>query len=227
MNTGIPNPREDDAGELRRSDGCRVKQARVDKVVRRNRIAAKGRFLELGCGAGNITLYMAGKGFDAYGMDIVPAAIEGAESKRLDVGSSAHFRVGDATDLCCYPDGFFDLVYDGDCLWMIMGVNRRKCLRGVFRILKPGGVFMARARRVNDQVTERCRISTHVYFDPQQRISVIDDVPMYYFSMEREFKQEFSDAGFEIRYFESNPRSDGDEPFVAGDMLLDAVKPLA
>ena len=212
------------AGKAGWTDDYDWKRRNVDEVVARNRVPARSRFLELGCGAGNITLDMAGKGFEAYGVDVVPQAIEWAREKMGQSSLRADFRVGNVTDLSSYPDDFFDLVYDGDCLWMVIGADRRPCLRAVFRILRPGGVFFARAHLVNEQVKERHYVTPHVYFDPERRVSTIDDVPMYYFSSESEFKREVMEAGFEIRRLEKTPRKEGDDPFVAGGMFLDAVK---
>jgi len=202
------------------------KQDNIERVLARNRVQPNGRFLELGCGAGNMTLYMAGKGFEAYGVDVVPQAIEWAREKMRESNLLADFRAGSVADLSPYPDDFFDVVYDGDCLWMVIGPDRKACMAGVFRILKPGGLFFARAHLVNDRITERFHITPNVYFDPVRRVSTMDEVPMYYFSKEDEFRSEITEAGFVIRLFETTPAEGQDEPFMAGDMSVDAVKPM-
>jgi len=56
----------------------REKEAVIEKLLARYNMPEGGRFLDLGCGAGNITLFMANKGFEAYGVDAVPEAIEWA-----------------------------------------------------------------------------------------------------------------------------------------------------
>ena len=52
------------------------KRWRVDRMLAKPGVPQSGTFLELGCGAGNITLYVAAKGFEAYGIDMTPQAIE-------------------------------------------------------------------------------------------------------------------------------------------------------
>jgi SAM-dependent methyltransferase len=47
--------------------------------------------------------------------------------------------------LAPYEDDFFDVAFDGDCPWMVIGDHRTERLANVFRILKPGGIFFAQA----------------------------------------------------------------------------------
>src|SRR5262245_25529918 len=59
----------------------------------------KGKVLDLGCGTGENTLFLAGKGLEVTGLDRVPAAIEQAKAKAQERGLSATFVVGDALNL--------------------------------------------------------------------------------------------------------------------------------
>jgi len=60
-----------------------------------------GSLLDLGCGTGDNVLEMADQGHDAWGIDIVPAAIQQAEAKMhlRGLDGQAHFLVGDALEL--------------------------------------------------------------------------------------------------------------------------------
>jgi len=62
-------------------DSYKTKFARIENFLARHNMPRNSRFLELGCGAGNITLFMAEKGFEAYGIDIVPEAVTWAKEK--------------------------------------------------------------------------------------------------------------------------------------------------
>lgn len=70
-----------------------------------------GRALDIGCGRGQFTPELARHGWEAVGLDFVPAAIEAAREKNAD---DVTYVVGDATDLS--PDlGTFDLFLDIGC----------------------------------------------------------------------------------------------------------------
>ncbi|MEV6596387.1 class I SAM-dependent methyltransferase [Actinoplanes sp. NPDC051346] len=55
-----------------------------------------GRALDVGCGRGQFTPELAGRGWDATGIDYAPAAIEAARSKGVE---GVTYVVGDVADL--------------------------------------------------------------------------------------------------------------------------------
>jgi ubiquinone/menaquinone biosynthesis C-methylase UbiE len=207
-------------------DSYKTKVARVEKFLARHDVPRNGRFLELGCGAGNVTLFMAEKGFAAYGIDIVPEAITWAEEKMRKSSASADFRVGNVVDLKSYSDGFFDFVFDGETLHCIIGEDRKPCLASVFRVLKPGGLFLVGANLVNEKVSKRVDLDPGCYFDPQDQCLYHNDgVPYYYLSREKEFLKEIQGAGFQIIRSEKTPKISEYEAIHAGWLWVDAIKP--
>src|SRR4030042_2073743 len=68
------------------------KQAAIEKVLKIHPFPKNAKFLELGCGNGNITLFLGEKGFRAYGIDIVPEAISWAEEKKKSYSLGRGFR---------------------------------------------------------------------------------------------------------------------------------------
>ena len=86
----------------------KAKMVRIEKVLARYDVPKNGRFLELGCGAGNITLFMAEKGFEAYGIDMSPEAIAWAKEKMRGSSVIVDFCVGNVVDLKLYSDRSFD-----------------------------------------------------------------------------------------------------------------------
>ena len=58
-----------------------------------------GRALDIGCGTGTNTLYLARQGWDAAGVDYVPGAIATARSRAAASGSAARFTTADVTRL--------------------------------------------------------------------------------------------------------------------------------
>jgi ubiquinone/menaquinone biosynthesis C-methylase UbiE len=206
-------------------ESYKTKVARVENFLARHNMPGNSRFLELGCGAGNITLFMAEKGFEAYGIDIVPEAITWAEEKMGKSSVNADFRVGNIVDLKSYSDGFFDFVFDGETLHCIIGEDRETCLASVFRVLKQGGLFLVGANLVNEKVNKCVDSGPGCYFDPQNRCLYHNGVPYYYLSRENEFLKEIQGAGFQIVYSEKTPKIPEYEAIHAGWLWVDAVKP--
>jgi len=214
-------------------DGSYDHKARsFDRIVAAYNIPKGARILELGCGAGNTALCIAGKGFDAYGIDISPEGIKWAKENAQRRHLEAHFRVGSVIDLQPFEDEFFDMVFDGDCLWMVLGADRPACFASIFRKLKPGGIVYAQAHVVRDGFRKRYDIAPGAYFDPVRLVSTIRDVPIYQFSTESGFRKEIEDAEFEILcsgnvdYDQEADSAAGDHmPFLAGSVFVDARKP--
>jgi len=101
-----------------------------------------GSVVEGGTGGGRLLLALKARGFrQLAGFDFVPAMIEVA--KERDAGRQIDFRVQDATCLD-YPDAAFDqAVYFQQLLSVLHGDEaRRRALRELHRILKPGGVAL-------------------------------------------------------------------------------------
>ena len=65
------------------ADSYQLKQNRITAALSEHHVPTPATFLELGCGAGNIALWMASRGFSAFGVDLVPGAIHADKAKRL------------------------------------------------------------------------------------------------------------------------------------------------
>src|SRR3954468_2730185 len=66
----------------------------------RYRDELRGRMLEIGCGAGRVTSYLADLADDLHGLDISPRMVATARGRV----PSATFQVGDMTDLSPFAD---------------------------------------------------------------------------------------------------------------------------
>jgi SAM-dependent methyltransferase len=73
-----------------------------------------GRALDLGCGRGQYTPELARRGWEAVGIDYVPAAIEAAAAKSRGVDGLSYV-VGDVTRLPSARLGTFDFFLDIGC----------------------------------------------------------------------------------------------------------------
>lgn len=72
------------------------------------------RALELGCGTGTNSVWLAQQGFEVTGVDGAPLAVEQAESRAQAAGVQVQFLVADVLDL---PelDGPFEFFFDRGC----------------------------------------------------------------------------------------------------------------
>ncbi len=93
--------------------------------------------LELGCGAGEASIYLAKKGADVTATDLSGGMLKVVErlAKKHDVSVKTHKTDADQID---FPDGTFDIVYAAN---LLHHVDIGKTLDEACRVLKPGGIF--------------------------------------------------------------------------------------
>ena len=97
-----------------------------------------GRALDLGCGRGQYTPELARRGWQAIGIDYVPAAIEAAKRRDAD---GAMYVVGDVTDLPAEL-GTFDFFLDIGCFQGLDDTQRRAEAQGVTALAKPEATML-------------------------------------------------------------------------------------
>ncbi len=96
------------------------------------KLPQKTRLLELGCGPGNLSEYMANKGFDTTGADKSERMIKRAEAR----GSNVGFVIANAYDLP-FSDQSFDAVVSASLINVVP--EPEKMLAEIHRVLKPEG----------------------------------------------------------------------------------------
>ena len=113
----------------------------------------KGRYddlnkvLDVGCGSGRNLPYFLRNGYEVFGVDTSPQAIETVKQLSAELGpnnSLENFMVCEAESLP-YDDATFDLVICSAVLHFARNEqNFYDMLSSIFRVLKPGGYFFAR-----------------------------------------------------------------------------------
>lgn len=103
-----------------------------------------GKLVDLGCGEGRDTLYLAARGADVLGVDISRAALDKGRARAAQAGlHNVRFVEADVIYLRNLEDGSFDTALNMGCLHMLTEVEHRAGhIRRVFDILKPGGYFL-------------------------------------------------------------------------------------
>jgi ubiquinone/menaquinone biosynthesis C-methylase UbiE len=98
--------------------------------------------LEVGCGVGNNIIPIGKLGFEAYGIDISDYAILESKKRSLQENVRIELTSGSIEKLP-YESNFFSFVIDRSVLTCTSPEIITKSLNEIFRVLKPGGFFMA------------------------------------------------------------------------------------
>jgi len=154
-------------------------------------IPRSGRLLELGCGAGNLSIELAKRGYEVFGVDFAESAVTWARDNARHAQVSIDFRLADVTNLSLFATGFFDLVYDGNCVHCLIGESREKAFREAFRVLRPGGIFF---------VSSLCASGSSfpAHFNAESGILFEGSTPYRYIPTPELLEGELSGAGFKV-----------------------------
>jgi ubiquinone/menaquinone biosynthesis C-methylase UbiE len=117
-----------------------VMRLEAGKLKKMSGVDSLGAVLEIGCGEGqgtkNILRLFNPK--SVYAFDLDPKML--ARAKRRVKDSRVTFAQGDAAKLTFAKDKTYDAVFDFGIIHHIP--NWQDCLREVYRVLKPGGLFI-------------------------------------------------------------------------------------
>jgi Cyclopropane fatty acid synthase and related methyltransferases len=100
-----------------------------------------GRALDLGCGTGTNSFYLARHGWEVVGVDFSVVAIRRARRRARRMNLPVRFYRADVTDLG-FLTGPFDLALDIGCLHGIPPEGRMRYAAEVGRLVRPGGLYM-------------------------------------------------------------------------------------
>ena len=101
---------------------------------------ARGRALDLGCGAGLFSAWLARQGMGVTGIDLFPEAIAMARATAVKQGVEVELVCGDLFTFA--PAAPFDLVLDSGCLHALVGGDLDLYKAQLLRLLAPGGTFV-------------------------------------------------------------------------------------
>ena len=98
--------------------------------------------IDIGCGEGFYSIYLASKGFDVTGIDISKRAIQYAKENAVSRGVNVHFVTMDIADLEQLNEKF-DFVLEWGLMHQIMPSQRRKYVEDVVGLLNKDGKYLS------------------------------------------------------------------------------------
>jgi len=131
----------------------------------KGRIAPGMRILDSGCGGGRNLVYLLREGYEVYASDLDAHAV--ASVRALAPGlPDTNFRV-EATEDMSFEDGCADVVISNTVLHFARDdAHFEAMLRGLWRVLKPGGLFFARLGSTIGMENQVRRIEGRRYWSP-------------------------------------------------------------
>ena len=137
--------------------------------------------IDLGCGAGNYAIYLAGKGFDVTGVDISPTAIEIAKVHARMKGVKCEFITADVLGNLREIEVPFEFAYDWALLHHLFPENRKQYVENIHRILRKKAKYLS-----------ICFSEQETAFDGSGKYRTTSLGTTLYFSSEDELRDLFS-----------------------------------
>lgn len=113
-----------------------------------------GLALDLGCGTGMKSIFLAEKGFDVTGVDISKTAIGHAEENASNAKVKVEFITADATDLSFLGDKKFDFILDWANLHGIPQEEREKYINEIVKHAEENSKLLLRCFSKKDTEDE-------------------------------------------------------------------------
>jgi len=197
----------------------------LPKVKRASRIFKENNYekiLDLGCGTGKHSIFLAKKGFSVYATDLSMTGIEIARQKAESLGlKNIHFKQHDMKRIP-FANSFFDAVV---CTWTIYHGTLKEIqitISEIYRVLKPNGTVLTDFLSVADSTYGLGReVDRNTFLGAKDQE---EDVPHHY-STREELVQLFS--GFRqlrIRATTKSYLNDRGEKRISKNYNVQAIK---
>ena len=122
-------------------------QGNMPEIVKTFKKNGVKKVLDLGCGSGRHTVYLAKNGFEVYGIDIAPIGIKMTRDWLKKEKARANLKIGSIYKKLPYPNNFFDAVVSTQTIHHEKIENIRKAILEVERVVKPKGLIFMSVRK--------------------------------------------------------------------------------
>lgn len=126
----------------------------LPKIIKASKLFKKQKYskiLDLGCGTGRHTIYLAQQGFSVYATDISKTGIEilkkNAKAKNL---KNIYYKVHDMTKIP-YENAFFDGIICVFAMGHGLLSDAKNTINEMFRVLKPEGTVITEFMSIKDK----------------------------------------------------------------------------
>jgi SAM-dependent methyltransferase len=132
--------------------------------------------VDLGCGAGNYAVWLAGRGFQMTGVDISPEAIRLAERLASSRGVACRFVVADIAADVEKLEACFDFAYDWEVVHHVFPQHRRRYIASVHRLLRQEARYLSVSFSEDDPAFggmgkyRTTPLGTTLYFSSEQEL---------------------------------------------------------
>lgn len=99
-----------------------------------------GRALDIGCGAGNYSLYMAQRDYAVTAIDFMPQAVAMVKQRAAEAGLAIQAEQADIKTWSAAEP--FDVILDVGCLHSLAPRDRQAYVMQINKLLAPGGDFI-------------------------------------------------------------------------------------
>jgi len=108
------------------------------------------RTLDIGCGTGNYSLYLASQGFEVTGLDVSESAIRTARAKAAQKGADITFAVADMRGDVSHVAGGFEFALEWMIMHHILPDERQGYLKNLLALLSDGALYLSTSFSAED-----------------------------------------------------------------------------
>lgn len=133
-------------------------EEQLDKIFKQIQLSGN-RVLELGSGAGDVSLRVAHRGYNVTGVEISPTAVEWAKQKAEDDNLNIEFICQSVADRTILGGEKFDLIIDGNCLHCLFDEDRVAFYDNIERLINLDGYVFVSSAIISNEDEEKPKIS--------------------------------------------------------------------